>query len=74
MVGHGKALPTRRPVYLDAALALEHLIAFHAGTHRDSVHMLTAEYLRLVRPMVAHLTRVEAGQGWQVTAGLSPPT
>jgi Ala-tRNA(Pro) deacylase len=52
------------PVYLDAALAHEHLIAFHAGTHRDFVHMLTAEYLRLVHPVVAHLTRVDAGQGW----------
>jgi Ala-tRNA(Pro) deacylase len=52
------------PVYLDAALAEEHLIAFHAGTHRDFIHMLTVEYRRLVHPVVAHLTHVEAGHNW----------
>ena len=52
------------PVYLDASLADERLIAFNAGTHRDFIHMLTSEYRRLVRPVVAVLTRVEAVRGW----------
>lgn len=52
------------PVYLDAGMAEERLIAFNAGTHRDVIHMLTSEYRRLVRPTVAALTRVEAGHGW----------
>jgi Ala-tRNA(Pro) deacylase len=52
------------PVYLDEAMADERLIAFNAGTHRDVIHMLTAEYRRLVRPVVAPLTRAEAAHGW----------
>ena len=53
------------PVYLDASLAEEHLIAFNAGTHRDVIHMLTAEYRRVVQPVVATLTRAEAASaGW----------
>jgi Ala-tRNA(Pro) deacylase len=52
------------PVYLDASMADERLIAFNAGTHRDFIHMLTAEYRRLVRPVIVPLVRAEATHGW----------
>jgi Ala-tRNA(Pro) deacylase len=52
------------PVYLDASLAEERLIAFNAGTHRDVIHMLTAEYRRLAEPKILALARVEAARGW----------
>lgn len=52
------------PVYLDAGIADERLIAFNAGTHRDLIHMLTSEYRRLVRPVIVPLTRAEASHGW----------
>lgn len=52
------------PVYLDAALADERHIAFNAGTHRDLIHLTTAEYRRLVRPVIVPLTRAEAAHGW----------
>jgi len=51
------------PVYLDAAMAEERLIAFNGGTHRDVIHMLTAEFRRIVRPLVAPLTRTKAAHG-----------
>lgn len=51
------------PVYLDAAMAEERLIAFNGGTHRDVIHMLTAEFQRIVRPLVAPLTRTKAAHG-----------
>ena len=34
------------------------------GTHNDVIHMLTAEYRRLVRPVIVPLARVEAAHGW----------
>ena len=52
------------PVYLDAGLAEERLIAFNGGTHDDVIHMLTAEYRRLVRPVIVPLARAEAAHGW----------
>ncbi len=45
------------PIYLDGTLAEEPMIAFHAGTHRDVVHMRTDEYRNLVHPMVIALAR-----------------
>lgn len=51
------------PVYLDAAMADEHMIAFNGGTHRDVIHMATSEFRRLVRPVVVPLTRAEAAHG-----------
>jgi Ala-tRNA(Pro) deacylase len=51
------------PVYLDAAMAEERTIAFNGGTHRDVIHMLTAEFRRIVRPVVAPLTRTTAAHG-----------
>ena len=50
----------RMPVYLDNALASEEAITFNAGTHRDVVHMSTAEYSRLVRPTIVTLAREAA--------------
>ena len=51
------------PVYLDASMADERLIAFNGGTHRDVIHMTTAEFRRLARPVVVPLTRAEAAHG-----------
>jgi prolyl-tRNA editing enzyme YbaK/EbsC (Cys-tRNA(Pro) deacylase) len=33
-------------VCLDSSLASEGMIAFNGGTHRDEVHMRTADYAR----------------------------
>lgn len=53
------------PVYLDASLAGEDTIAFNAGTHREVIHMKTAEYRRLVSPSVVSLVREPAtAHGW----------
>jgi len=48
------------PVYLDSVLASEDVITFNAGTHRDVVHMSTAEFRRLVRPTIVSLAREAA--------------
>jgi Ala-tRNA(Pro) deacylase len=48
------------PVYLDAALAGEDMIAFNAGTHRDVIHMRTAEYRRLAAPAIVSIVREPA--------------
>ncbi len=40
------------PVYLDRKVANREFIAFNAGTHRDVIHMRTADYWQLVRPVV----------------------
>jgi len=53
------------PVYLDSALAVEPVIAFNAGSHRDVVHMRTEDYRRLVKPSVVSLAReAVARHGW----------
>jgi Ala-tRNA(Pro) deacylase len=53
------------PVNLDGCLAGEEIIAFNAGTHRDLVHMRTADYRELVRPTVISLAREAVmRQGW----------
>jgi len=44
-------------VYLDGALASQETMAFNGGTHRDEVHMDTAEFRRLVDPRVVSLAR-----------------
>ena len=51
------------PVYLDESLADELLMAFNGGTHPDVIHMKTAEFQRLVHPVVVPLTRAEAAHG-----------
>jgi Ala-tRNA(Pro) deacylase len=53
-------------VYLDSSLAAEDAIAFNAGTHQEVIHMKTADYRKMVRPLVVPLAR-EAAQshgGW----------
>src|SRR5579872_3606012 len=53
------------PVYLDGMLAGRETIAFNGGTHRDEVHISTAEYRRLVDPRVLSLAREPApAHGW----------
>ena len=49
------------PVYLDGSLAAEEEIAFNAGTHRDVIHMKTADFRRLVKPMVVSIVREAVG-------------
>jgi Ala-tRNA(Pro) deacylase len=44
-------------VYIDSSLAAADTIAFNGGTHRDEVHMRTADYRRLVKPAVVSLAR-----------------
>jgi Ala-tRNA(Pro) deacylase len=53
------------PVYLDSGLAGEETIAFNGGTHRDEVHMRTADYRELVYPAVITLAREAMSRhGW----------
>ena len=53
------------PVYLDSSLAGEETIAFNGGTHRDEVHMRTADYRELVYPAVITLAREAMSRhGW----------
>jgi Ala-tRNA(Pro) deacylase len=53
------------PVYLDSSLAAEDTIAFNAGTHKEVVRMRTADYRKLVRPLVVPLAReAAASHGW----------
>jgi Ala-tRNA(Pro) deacylase len=40
------------PVWVDANLAEEDVIAFNAGTHRDVVYMRFADFKQLVRPSI----------------------
>jgi Ala-tRNA(Pro) deacylase len=44
-------------VYLDASLAGQDEIAFNGGTHRDVIHMRTAEFRRIVEPNIVSLVR-----------------
>ncbi|HTU47696.1 MAG TPA: YbaK/EbsC family protein [Bryobacteraceae bacterium] len=47
----------RVPVYLDRALADQEFIAFTAGTHRDVVHMKTADFRHLSQPVIGEFSR-----------------
>ncbi len=40
------------PVYVDGLLMAEDMVAFNAGTHRDTVRMSTKDFQRLVKPML----------------------
>jgi len=52
-------------VYLDSSLASEDTIAFNGGTHRDVIHMRTADYRRLAQPTIVSLAREPAMRhGW----------
>ena len=53
------------PVYLDSSLLGPDMIAFNAGSHRDVIHMRTAEFRRVVLPHIVSLTREPAAaHGW----------
>lgn len=45
------------PVYLDREAANQEFIAFNAGTHRDVIHMRTADFIKLVKPVVGDFCR-----------------
>lgn len=52
-------------VYMDSSLVGQDMIAFNAGTHREVMHMRTAEFRRLVLPHIVSLTREPAAaHGW----------
>jgi Ala-tRNA(Pro) deacylase len=51
-------------VYLDSTLAAQDTIAFNAGTHRDEIHMRTADFRQLVQPQIVSLVREPAAHGW----------
>lgn len=48
------------PVYLDERLEQADEVVFAGGTHRDSVRMSGAEFLKLTHPVVVDLVKVEA--------------
>ena len=53
------------PVYLDGMLAGQEALSFNGGTHRDEIHMTTAEFRRLVDPRIVSLAREPAtAHGW----------
>ncbi len=43
----------RQQVFMDTALSLEPIIAFHAGTHTDAIRMHVEDFVKLVRPVLA---------------------
>jgi Ala-tRNA(Pro) deacylase len=45
------------PVYLDSSLAAASTICFNAGTHREVIHMATAEFRRIAEPLIVPLVR-----------------
>ena len=45
------------PVYVDATLASQDVIAFNAGTHRDSLHLRYIDFAKLVQPEVLQFAR-----------------
>jgi Ala-tRNA(Pro) deacylase len=52
-------------VYLDSSLVAEPEIAFNAGTHREVIHMRTAEFRRIAKPDIVSLVREPAmHHGW----------
>jgi Ala-tRNA(Pro) deacylase len=53
------------PVYLDTTLAGQDTIAFHAGSHQETIHMRMAEFRRLASPQLVSLVRdLEPARGW----------
>jgi Ala-tRNA(Pro) deacylase len=45
------------PVYVDASLAQEDVIAFNAGTHRDAVYMRFEDFDKLAEPRITYFSR-----------------
>jgi Ala-tRNA(Pro) deacylase len=54
------------PVYVDERLAYEKFIVFSAGTHRDAIHMLFADYLRLADPLIRRFAYPETAPFMEV--------
>lgn len=53
------------PVYLDVDLAKETMITFNAGSHRECIHMRTADFRKLTQPKMVSIVRLQAaGGGW----------
>lgn len=48
-------------VYCSEALTSQPELAFAAGTHTESIHMKTADFLRLVQPMVINQGFIKSG-------------
>ena len=44
-------------VYLDREVASQGFIAFNAGTHRDVIHMRSADFQHLVRPVIGDFSQ-----------------
>lgn len=53
-------------VYIDQALAGQHEIVFHAGTHTDAIRMEYDEFVSLVQPIPGALSRGE--EKWEYGA------
>jgi hypothetical protein len=47
------------PVLLDSGIVAREFIAFQIGTHRDVVPIRVADYKRLAKPLIAHITVIE---------------
>ena len=47
------------PVFASPLLTQDERITFNAGTHRDAVRMAWADYERLAKPKVVHLSHHE---------------
>jgi len=50
------------PLYASPLLARDERITFNAGTHRDAVRMAWADYQRLAKPRIVHLSHHEEGR------------
>ena len=50
-------------IYASPLLAQEKEITFNAGTHRDALRMTWADYVRLAKPEVVHLSHHEDEPG-----------
>jgi Ala-tRNA(Pro) deacylase len=50
------------PVIVDSSVAGQEFIAFNAGTHRDVIHMRTADFTRLANPAVAKFAMIAVAQ------------
>jgi Ala-tRNA(Pro) deacylase len=48
------------PVYLDTTLAARPTLAFNAGSHREAIHMKTADFREIVQPVIVSLVREPA--------------
>lgn len=51
------------PTYLDESLARTRTLVFQAGTHRDTIKLPTADYLRLAKPITAKVARPHSKGG-----------